>query len=162
MNELLYLLKPGELTLKGDNRKAFENILRRNLSAMLNKKGKIEMASGRFYVRCQSENKEYVENALKHLIGIAGWAKAQKVEKTEGAVLAACIEEGGKLFDSGSKTFKIEARRTDKSFPLDSYAMRCKCGDAVCEAVPGLLVDVKNPDGIIHIEIRERAYIYGA
>jgi thiamine biosynthesis protein ThiI len=157
-----YLLKPGELTLKGGNRESFEEILKRNLTRMLRfTKARVEKTSGRFYVFCPEENGAAVEKALGMLMGISGWAKTRVCEKNPEAVLAALRGIGKQFWEEGLRTFKIEARRTDKSFPLDSYGIRCAGGNAVLEAVPGLRVDVKNPQGIIYVEIREKAYIYG-
>jgi thiamine biosynthesis protein ThiI len=159
---LTWLVRLGELTLKGGNRKAFETILKRNLQAMLaGYDVQIATKNGRFYVHGAENCRDAVEYALSHLIGIAGWAEAGSFPKTIEAVVEACIEEGRKLKARGALSFKVEARRTDKSFPLDSYALRCKCGEAVLEAVPGLKVDVHKPQAVIHIEIREKAYIYG-
>jgi thiamine biosynthesis protein ThiI len=156
----LYLLKPGELALKGGNRRGFEQILKRNLLAMLRGTGShVALASGRFYLRCPKGREEEVEKTLDRLMGISGWAKTRTSEKTPEAVLAACVEEGKRLYAGGIRTFKIEARRTDKSFPLDSYGICCRAGEAA--AGTGLKVDVRNPQGIINVEIREKAYIYG-
>ena len=168
----IYLVKPGELTLKGSNRKAFETILRRNLAAMLKGAGEksrptgtpgpqVSSGNGRFFVRCPEGMEETVEDALDRLMGISGWAKTRIAEKNPGDVTAACVEEGKLLFKNGIRTFKIEARRTDKSFPLDSYQIRCLAGDAVQREVPGLKVDVHKPGGVIEVEIREKAYVYG-
>jgi thiamine biosynthesis protein ThiI len=157
-----YLLKLGELTLKRENRKSFEHILKRNCLAMLQGTGvKVEMTNGRFLVYCPETAEQQVEDALAHLLGIAGWAKTRTVEKTPEAVLHACVAEAQELFDQGMRTFKIEARRTDKGFPLDSYGLRSEGGAAVLREVPGLRVDVHSPDAVIQIEIRKRAYIYG-
>ncbi|GHV94161.1 putative tRNA sulfurtransferase [Spirochaetia bacterium] len=175
-----WLLKLGELTLKGGNRKTFESVLKRNLLRMLDRpsatnenaappdvqaadkaapvKARVETRNGRFYVHCDDEYA--VEQALSHLMGISGWAKTRGLEKTVEAVMAACIEEGKKLRERGISTFKIEARRTDKSFPLDSWGLRSQCGQAVLDAISGLTVDVHKPGGIIQIEIREKAYVY--
>jgi thiamine biosynthesis protein ThiI len=159
---ITYLLKPGELTLKGGNREGFERILIRNLSRMLGPGGgRVETAKGRFFVHCPEEGAGKTEDVLSRLMGIAGWAKTKKTEKTVASVLAACVEEGRYFSEQGLRTFKIEARRTDKSFPLDSYGIRKKAGQAVLDAVPGLSVDVQNPQGIIEVEIREKAYIFG-
>jgi thiamine biosynthesis protein ThiI len=161
MKRLTWLIRPGELTLKGGNRKAFETVLKRNLQAMLSGRDvQIVIKNGRFYVHGAENCRQAVEDALSRLMGIAGWAEAASFAKTIEAVIEACKEEGRKLKAGGAATFKIEARRTDKSFPLDSYALRCKCGEAVMDAA-GLKVDVHNPDAVIHIEIREKAYIYG-
>jgi thiamine biosynthesis protein ThiI len=101
-----------------------------------------------------------VEDALAHTLGIAGWARTRKCEKNVEALIGACVEEGKSLFGKGVSSFKIEARRTDKSFPLDSYGIRCRAGRAVEEAVPGLKVDVRSPQALIEVEIREKAYVF--
>ncbi|MCL2478988.1 MAG: tRNA 4-thiouridine(8) synthase ThiI [Treponema sp.] len=157
----LYLLKPGELTLKGGNRREFEIILRRNLAAMLRGTGaQINLTQGRFFIRCPPENESAAEDALRRLFGISGWAKTRICEKNIESVLAACTEEAGELYKKGIRTFKIVSRRTDKSFPLDSYGINCAAGEDVCLKLPEMAVDVKNPQGIISVEIREKAYIY--
>jgi thiamine biosynthesis protein ThiI len=154
-------LKPGELTLKGDNRRAFEMVLKRNVQTMLSGLNvQFVMRNGRFFLYGPEENRAVIENALSHLIGISGWAQTRRYAKTIEAAIAACIEEGKKLRAMGINTFKIEARRADKSFPHDSYELRCRCGQAVTDAVPEMRVDVHNPDGVIQIEIREMAYVY--
>jgi thiamine biosynthesis protein ThiI len=119
------------------------------------------MANGRFYLHCPGGTEERVEDALNHLLGIAGWAKTRVCAKTVEAVLAACVDEARSLYDRGIRTFKIEARRTDKGFPLDSYGIRSDGGHAVLEQVPGMTVDVHSPQSVIEVEIRERAYIFG-
>ena len=158
----IYLLKLGELSLKGGNRKSFENALKNNIIAMLRNTGaRLNMTRGRFYIECAESVEALTEEALGRLIGIAGWAKTRACEKTIEAVLSSCVEEARFLFKRGIKTFKVEARRTDKSFPLDSYAIRCAAGDLICQKIPELKVDVVNPQGLINVEIREKAYIYG-
>jgi thiamine biosynthesis protein ThiI len=121
---------------------------------------KLRITNGRFFIEAPNEKAETVENALSHLTGISGWARTITCPKTVEAVLASCVEEGKKISKTGIKTFKIEARRTDKSFPLDSYGLCCRAGDAVSEAVGDLKVDIRNPGDIIRVEIREKAYIY--
>jgi thiamine biosynthesis protein ThiI len=161
MQRLTWLLKPGELTLKGGNRKVFESVLKRNLQTMLSGRDvQIVLKNGRFYAHGPETCKDAVEDALSRLIGIQGWAQTRSVSKTIEAVTEACKEEGRKLKAQGVSSFKIEARRTDKSFPLDSYALRCKCGEAVLEAAADMKVDLHKPDAIIYIEIREKAYVY--
>jgi thiamine biosynthesis protein ThiI len=157
-----YLIKPGELTLKGGNRKSFEKILRRNLSVLLKGTGaELVMGKGRLFVRCPENMEDRAEDSLDRLMGISGWAKTITTEKNPEKIIAACVEEGKLLREKGITTFKIEARRTDKSFPLDSYQIRCLAGDAVQREVPGLKVDVRKPGDIIEVEIREKAYIFG-
>ena len=122
----------------------------------------LESRAGRIYIHNISEEAaDTVEEVLSHLTGIAGWAKTQITAKTVDEVLAACVSEAQKITESGTKTFKVEARRTDKSFPLNSYEICSAAGDAIKTAIPELQVDVKNPQSIISVEIREKAYIYG-
>jgi len=156
-----YLLKPGELTLKGGNRKFFENVLRKNLASLLKGSGaKIITSNGRLFVNCPEDMEDKAEDSLDRLMGISGWAKARIAEKIPEKVITACVEEGRLLWEKGKKTFKIEARRTDKSFPHDSYRIRCLAGDAVQKEVPGLKVNVHEPEAVIEVEIREKAYIF--
>jgi len=115
---------------------------------------------GRFYVHGREEDRGAIEGALDRLTGIAGWAETRSFPKTIEAITAACADEGKKILAQGIGSFKIEAHRTDKSFPFDSYTVRCKAGDAVTEAVPELRVDVRKPGAVIRVEIREKAYVY--
>jgi thiamine biosynthesis protein ThiI len=121
---------------------------------------KIVMRSGRYYVHGPEADSEKIEQALERLIGISGWARACTCDKTVSDVVQACVAEGKALAEKGCKTFKIEARRADKSFPLDSYQIQCDCGEAVLAAAPDLSVDVHKPECKIRVEIREKAYIY--
>jgi thiamine biosynthesis protein ThiI len=162
-NECIWLLKPAELTLKGGNRKSFEDILKNNIQRLLSaidNKIKIKFTQGRYYIKAPVDKSLLIEKILSRLIGISGWAKTATCEKTKEAVLTACVEEGKKLFKKGIKTFKIDARRTDKSFPLTSYELCCHAGNAVTTAVPELIVDIHKPQDVIRIEIREKAFIY--
>ena len=151
--------------MKGGNRRVFELALRKNLAAMLKDGGaqdaRIVMKDGRFFVCCGQSAEAAAEDALGRLLGISGWAKARIAEKNPQAIISACVEEAKLLYASGITTFKIEARRTDKSFPLDSYQICCMAGDAILQEVPALKVDVRKPGAVIEAEIRERAYIFG-
>ena len=158
---MIWLIKPGELSLKGGNRQTFENILKRNILRMLaGIPARLEMRSGRFYLYAVDEHCEKVERVLDRLIGIAGWARTRTCAKIAEEVMRACVEEARESRERGAASFKIEARRTDKSFPLDSYSLCVEGGNAVLQAVAGLQVDIHKPDFVINIEIREKAYIY--
>jgi thiamine biosynthesis protein ThiI len=158
----LYLLKQGELTLKGGNRESFVNVLTRNLAAMLRGTGAfINKTDGRVYVSCETEKESACEDALSRLSGITGWAKVRKTEKTVEAIMFAALEEARFCHKNGAKTFKVEARRTDKSFPLNSYQICCAAGGCITGGIPDFSVNVRSPDAVVSIEIREKAYIYG-
>jgi len=123
-------------------------------------KVKIKTTTGRFFLECTEENSGVIEDCLSRLIGISGWAKTVICQKSVEAVTAACVEEAKTLANNGVKTFKITARRTDKGFPLSSYELCCRAGEAVLNSAGDLKVDIHNPQGIINVEIREKAYVY--
>ena len=120
---------------------------------------KIKTTEGRYYVTGADEKSAFIEDVLSRLFGISGWAKTVICEKKVQDVIAACVEEGKKLEQAGIKTFKINARRTDKSFPINSYDLCCQAGEAVL-AGGKLSVDIHNPQDVINIEIREKAFVY--
>ena len=160
MSQETYLVKLGELTLKGSNIKEFEKRLVHNAQNYLESvKAKIQLRAGRMYIDCPTESCEAVEYTLQHLIGITGWAKTQVCEKNIEAMRKATLIEALRAKELGAKTFKIEARRSEKSFPLNSYQI---CAEAAADVYDqGILdVDVHNPDVTIRIEVRERCFVY--
>ncbi|MDR2510444.1 MAG: tRNA 4-thiouridine(8) synthase ThiI [Spirochaetaceae bacterium] len=157
----VFLLKPGEITLKAGNKAFFEKVLCHNLAAMLKGSGaRITRQDGRFFVRCEEPAR--VEAALPRLAGITGWAQAAVTEKTMEAILDAAVSEAKKAAAAGHTSFKVEARRADKSFPLTSHDINRAAGEAVLEALPALKVNVREPGFTLRIEIRDKAYVYGA
>lgn len=161
MKSVIYLVKVGELTLKSGNIKDFEQRLVQNTRLMLDGcKIRIQIRAGRMYVRGPVDSAPLIEKALHHLIGITGWAKAQQVEKDIESLKAAVLIEAEKAFASGKKTFKIESRRADKTFPFSSYEISRLTGEVVHDK--GILsVNVHNPDVVITVEVREKAFVYG-
>ena len=149
---ITYLAKLGELTLKGSNLHEFEKLLIKNTRESL--KGydvKITLHAGRLYIDCQEQDSSAVEFALKHLLGITGWAKTTTCEKNIEAIQKAIYKEAEYAVSKGAKTFKIEARRADKQFPLDSYQIACQGASLVFDS--GFMnVDVKNPDVKIYVK----------
>jgi thiamine biosynthesis protein ThiI len=159
----LYLLKIGELYLKGDNQRMFVRALQRNLARMLAGTGAvIRTRNGRFFVDCTPEADGAVKDALGRLFGITGWALARLSPKTPAAVVAACLAEAETAWQRGARSFRILARRSDKRFPLNSQEICVKAGGAVAAAFPEFRVKMTGADVEIQVEIRENAYIYGA
>ena len=155
---MTYLAKIGELTLKGSNIQEFENLLKHNAAKYLEDTGaKIALRAGRLYIDCEEAAAEKVEFTLKHLIGITGWAKAEVCEKTIEDISRAVFEIAKKEAERGCKTFKIDARRADKSFPMNSYEICCEAAGDV-EAL--MKVDVHKPDTTIYVEVREKCFVY--
>lgn len=154
-----YLAKIGELSLKGGNKKAFEQKLVSNFGALCNNNILARVHSGRMYVECEKEECEIVEKALSHLIGITSWAKTYPTEKTIEDISLVVMQEAKKAKEGGAKTFKIEARREDKTFPLNSNEIEKEVGGLIHTS--GLLkTDLHNPDTIITIEVRKKAFVY--
>jgi thiamine biosynthesis protein ThiI len=159
--EAFYLIKIGEVLLKLGNQKEFIRRLRQQLNLRL--RGidfEMEIYPGRFFLRCDESQSERVEFVLSHCPGINGYSKAIKCAKSENEILAAATEEALKASSTLGHKFKVETRRSDKSFPLGSYQMSAKAGEIILTNVPGLSVDVNDPDFVVNIEIRERAYVY--
>ena len=118
---MTYLAKIGELTLKGSNIQEFENLLKHNAAKYLEGTGaKVTLRAGRLYIECEEAVQEKVEFTLNHLIGITGGAKATVCEKTIEAINKAVYEIAKLEAERGCKTFKIDARRADKGFPMNS------------------------------------------
>jgi thiamine biosynthesis protein ThiI len=157
---MLYLAKLGELTLKGANKKDFERRLVENARLAFEKvDAHVRLQSGRLYV--EGEAQEAIEFALSRLIGITGWAKARVCQKSIDAIIDAAHEAALAARAKGSRTFKIETRRADKGFPLNSYQVNERAGARIHDENL-LAVDVHKPDVTITVEIRERVFVYAA
>ena len=155
---MTYLAKLGELTLKGSNIQEFENLLKHNAAKCLENKGcRIILRAGRLYIDCDEDKGPDVEFMLKHLIGITGWAKCETCPKDIEHIKKTAYELAKQMAERGCKTFKIDSRRADKSFPLNSYEINCEAAGDI-EAL--MKVDVHKPDCIIYIEVREKVYVY--
>ena len=157
---ITYLAKIGELSLKGGNKKSFEQKLISMFSALCQRdKVTKTVYGGRMYVECEEEDALFVERALSHLIGITGWAKTETCKKNMDEILKIAVEIAKKARSAGSTTFKIEARREDKTFSLNSQEIACIVGDAI-HTSNILATDLHSPDITITIEIRKKAFIY--
>lgn len=155
---MTYLAKIGELTLKGSNLKEFENLLVQNTKKYLSGLNvKVELRAGRLYIDCDENDSQRVEFCLNHLLGITGWAKTTVCEKSLEGISKAVFSLAQQEAQRGCKTFKIDARRADKSFPLNSYQICCEAAGDV-ESI--MKVDVHNPDTTIFVEVREKVFVY--
>ena len=157
---MTYLGKIGELTLKGSNIHTFEKLLLKNTKEYLKDTGaKVSLHAGRLYIDCEEKDSEQIEFTLRHLIGITGWAQTKTCGKTIEEIQKTVLETAKEAVQKGAKSFKIEAKRGDKKFPLNSYEIACQGASLVYDS--GLMeVNVHNPDVIIYVEVRERCFIY--
>lgn len=155
-----YLGRLGELVLKGSNIRDFERLLTGNARRYLQSvEAKVSLFAGRLYIECEDESAPAVEFALDHLIGITGWSEAAVVEKNIDAIREEVLKEAISAREKGAKTFKIEAKRSDKSFEYDTYGICREAPSLVCQQNI-LAVDVHNPDVSICVEVRDRVFVY--
>jgi thiamine biosynthesis protein ThiI len=161
-NDTLFLIKPGELMLKGGNRPLFMRVLRRNMRAALTGiPHKLDDRHCRIYLRTSRHDEEETARRLRRFIGISGFARPlacsrdlDAMEETASRIAGSCIaSEKGHIY-------KIHVHRADKNYPLDSYAIACEIGSRLGRRFPALQVRMKNPDWVLHIELRDQAYCY--
>ncbi len=164
MKEIL-LIKNGELALKGLNRSTFEDMLvkniRRQLSGVLD--CEISKSQSTIYVVPTGDDPDMDAAAEKisRVFGIARFSRAVVAPKNMQQI---CQVSGNYLKDqlAGVKTFKVEAKRADKHFPLKSPEISRELGGYLLKNNPHLKVDVHDPDICVTVEVREQfAYIHG-
>ena len=163
MNEII-LLKLGEMVLKGLNRRSFEDKLQANIHRRLWPYGqfKVYTRQSTTYVEPKSDDcdVEGAFEALKKVFGIVGLSLARPCEKDKDAIVAACQQFlNDKL--SAARTFKVESKRADKSFPMNSIQLSQYVGGELDELYPDLHVDVHHPELTVYVEIRDfAAYVH--
>ncbi|MDT4761409.1 tRNA uracil 4-sulfurtransferase ThiI [Sphaerochaeta sp. PS] len=159
----LYLVRLGEISLKGLNRDFFEKRLKQNIKNKLKPyRSLVTKQKGRLYFEVSNEcPEEQALMAFRTTFGVVGFSKCLRCEKDIEAikkVAAILIKEPP--FASGEGTFKSETKRADKLFPMNSYEIDCELGGVVLDAYPSMKVNAKYPDKVIFCEIRDMAYLY--
>ncbi len=164
MNEM-FLLKLGEIVLKGLNRSSFEGRLTSNLARRLRPYGsfQIRLVQSTVYVEPKNDDCDMdgAWEACGHVFGIVSMCRSRGCDKTMEAVLAACKDYLGDDL-SMAESFKVESKRADKKFPMTSIQISQQIGGLLAEAFPDVRVDVHNPAYTVYVEIREKmAYVHG-
>ncbi len=164
MKEII-LIKNGELALKGLNRGSFESALMRNLKRRLKPLMKFEMTKSQSTIVIEPlEEDADMDQAVEEVgkvFGIAAYSRAAVCEKEMQTILRTAEEYLGDELDM-IRTFKVESRRADKSFPLKSPEISRELGGYLLKRHPNLSVDVHNPDLVVNVEVRQKgAYIHG-
>ncbi len=163
MKEVI-LIKNGELALKGLNRRTFEDMLMANMRRRLADLGKFTFTPAQSTIVVEGPDGVDLDEATDRLLkifGIAGLSRAAAVEKDMDVILSVCPQYTAPLL-MGARTFKVEAKRSDKKFPLNSPQICMTAGEKLLNEFPHLTVDVHNPDVIINIEVRDKcAFIHG-
>ncbi len=156
MREMI-LAKTGELILKGGNRRRFQDILKGNMSRSLKSVGNFSIYDQQATVYVYPENPSDIDTMVERLskvFGIVNISKAGITEKDMEKILNfAPIYLKNTLMVA--RTFKVESKRADKSFPYKSPEISAMVGGALLEAFPHLKVDVLSPDVVVRVEIRD-------
>lgn len=154
-----FLIKYGEIGLKGKNRHLFEDALVRQIKFSLRDvEGEFDVrkADGRVYVSCLSEyDYDEVVDSLSRVFGIIGICPVLQIEDNGFDDLASkVIDYIDKAYKHKDFTFKVNARRTRKNYPLDSMEINMELGGRLLDAFPELKVDVHKPEVLLQVEIR--------
>ena len=163
-NNEMFLLKLGEVVLKGLNRRSFEDRLLSNTRRRMKACGNfnIYMRQSTIYVEPKDENcdMEAAYAACQQIFGVVAVARAVPCEKSVEAIVSTA-----KTYLAGefaqAQTFKVESKRADKHFYLNSIQISQAVGGELAEAFPNVSVDVHKPDLTVYVEIREKfAYVH--
>ena len=161
--EQMILAKCGEIVLKGLNRSHFDAILLKNLKSSINDLGRfdISLAQSTVYVRpLDDADMDEVFERTCRVFGFAAVCRAYMCEKTMDSILNLAKECLCDVLEEAS-TFKVEAKRSDKRFPLKSPEICREVGGTLLERFPHLRVDVHNPEVTVTVEVRDfGAYIH--
>lgn len=162
MKEII-LIKNGEIVLKGLNRSTFEDVLIKNLRHAIKPYGSAVIKKAQSTIYVEPEDGFDLDRALekvKKVFGIAGFSRALQCEKSMDSIIAEGVPYLKDIL-SDTRTFKVEAKRADKRFPVKSPEIAAEMGGKLLEAYPHLKVDVKNPQTVVNVEIRDfGAYVH--
>jgi thiamine biosynthesis protein ThiI len=149
------ILREGEMVLKGRNRRDFEYRLIKNVKRVTKdfKGVSVERSYGRIYIRNANENTMEIIKGVKLIPGIYNISPIMKTDKNLDNIKAKALEMLKKAI-VGKKTFKVEAKRADKTYPLDSMEISRQVGGYILAMFDGeLSVDVRNPDVVVNVEV---------
>ncbi len=160
-----FLIKYAEIGVKGKNRYLFENALVQQIKYALKRcEGEfaVRKTDGRIYVDAVSDF-DYDETVqhLQKVFGISGicpmvYVEEEGFEKLKGTV----VDYMDRVYPVKDRSFKVAARRARKNYPLDSMEINMELGGTILDAFPEMRVDVHKPDILLHVEIRDKVYIY--
>lgn len=160
-----FLIKYAEIGVKGKNRYLFEDALVQQIKYAVKRcdgEFKITRTQGRIYVEAVTDfDFEETVDSLKTVFGISGICPVVYVEDEGFEKLGqAIVKYIGEIYPEKNRTFKVNARRARKNYPLNSMEINSEIGSVLLDAYPEMKVDVHTPDIMLNIEIREKIYIY--
>ena len=161
MKEII-LAKYGEIALKGENKNTFEDMLLRNIKRRLKKIGRFDYSRKQSTIYIEPLDGADIDEAVRGLEKVFGIGAIQRCAVFPKDFSVVVQNLGEYLADAlgGANTFKVEAKRSDKTFPMKSPEIQQRLGDAVLDAFPHLGVDVHEPEVTVRLEIRDNgAYL---
>lgn len=156
MREVLQV-RFGEIFLKGLNRPVFlRKLVARVRSAVQEVQGHVWLSDSRLYVSDMTDMDEAIRRVTK-VFGVHSVCRAIEMEKGD---FDALCEQAVEMLKDCEGSFKVNARRSDKRYFMDSPAINMEMGGYILEHLPKLHVDIKKPDTVLSVEIRDMAYLY--
>jgi len=161
----IFLLKLGEIVLKGTNKRQFENKLRQNIRRRMRAYGNFDVyiMQSTVYVEPMDDEADVdgAWEACRCIFGLVSLCRCRPCEKNLDSIYEAIESYLGDDLDC-AKSFKVESKRSDKRFPLTSIGISQEIGGRLAEAHPDCVVDVHNPDYTVYVEVRDlAAYVHG-
>lgn len=158
----IVMVKYGEIALKGENKGTFEDMLQKNIKRRLKRLGKFEYyrrQSTIYITPLEDVDMDLVVEKLKFVFGIGAIQRCAVFPKDFEAVAAGAEDYLREALED-AKTFKVEAKRSDKTFPMNSPMIQQELGGVILDKFPHLGVDVHNPEVTVRLEIRDNgAYL---
>lgn len=160
-----FLIKYAEIGVKGKNRYLFEDALIRQIRfALRGVEGEFSVRKemGRIYVEAKGAfDFDEVTERLGRVFGISGVCPMVQFDYQEFTdIREKVLDYVGRVHPEGNFTFKVQTKRANKRFPMDSNEINAALGEALLEAYPSLRVNVHDPDVFLYVEVRERANLY--
>lgn len=160
-----FLIKYGEIGIKGKNRHIFEDALVRQIRfALKDTDGEfnVHKTRGRVFVDCEGDyDYEEAVECMSRVFGIVGICPVVRLEDQGFEQLKKdVVAYMDNMYPDKNFTFKVEARRSKKSYPLTSMEINCDLGEVILDTWAETKVDVHNPDVVLNVEVREEIYLY--
>ncbi len=161
----IFLMKLGEIVLKGANKRQFEAKLRQNVRRRMKKYGNFDVYLMQSTVYVEPMDGECdvdgAWEACRSIFGVVSLCRCRPCEKNIDAIFVAIENYLGDDLDC-ARSFKVESKRSDKRFPLTSIQLSQEIGGRLAEAHPDVAVDVHHPDYTVYVEVRDlAAYVHG-
>lgn len=157
------IIRYGEIILKGLNKRFFEDKLAKHIRHALKDLGKLKVYKehSRIYVEVENYNEEDIIDRVKKVFGVVSISPANRFPVDMEEVKRVALEEILSVTQQkGAKTFKVESKRGDKNFPMKSPEISKEIGAYILQNTEDLTVDVHQPEAVVHVEIRNYAFVH--